>query len=441
MRHLVVTVCALGLAVTVAIAGGKKSREEKVREDRARVEASGWWIYQDLPRAFAEARAQDKPIVVVLRCVPCEDCVALDDEVVDQDPRLKPLLERFVRARVVGTNGLDLATFQFDTDQSWLVFLLRHDGTIYGRFGTRSDHAAWSDDVSVAGLARALEGALEMHAAWPRDREALAKKRGPAPRFDVPEAWPALAGKYGPALDFAGKVVPSCVHCHQIGEAVRAFHRGEGRISDELLFPHPHPRAIGLVLDPAERATVRRVEPSSAAAAAGLEAGDVLLALDGMPLLSAADVQWALHGVPAAGGSLAARVRRGDAGRSLTLALPAGWRRADDIAWRASTWELRRMALGGVILKPLGAKERENLPKSAIGLRVEHVGQYAPHDLARRAGVTKGDVLLALDGRTDFQRETDILRYVLQDKPVGSTLGLKLRRGDQELDISLTLPR
>jgi hypothetical protein len=118
-----------GIAVLLACAAGAKadgaSREEKVRADKARVEASGWWIYQDLPRAFEEARTSGKPLVVVLRCVPCEDCVKLDDEVVDTDPRLKPLLERFVRARVVGTNGLDLATFQFDTDQSWLVFLRR----------------------------------------------------------------------------------------------------------------------------------------------------------------------------------------------------------------------------------------------------------------------------------------------------------------------------
>ena len=51
----------------------------------------------------------------------------------------------------------------------------------------------------------------------------------------------------------------------------------------------------------------------------------------------------------------------------------AGWRRKDDISWRASTWELRRLALGGMLLKP-----------DEGGLRVEHVGQYAPHDRAKR---------------------------------------------------------
>ena len=62
----------------------------------------------------------------------------LDDELVDTDPAIRPLLEKFVCVRQVATNGLDLRLFQFDTDQSFAVFMLNADGTIYGRFGTRS---------------------------------------------------------------------------------------------------------------------------------------------------------------------------------------------------------------------------------------------------------------------------------------------------------------
>ena len=47
--------------------------------------------------------------------------------------------------------------FQFDTDQSFAVFLLNADGTIYGRFGTRSHRTEWYGDVSVDGLAKALQ--------------------------------------------------------------------------------------------------------------------------------------------------------------------------------------------------------------------------------------------------------------------------------------------
>jgi serine protease Do len=117
-------VSALSLAACLCLAGSLRAqtREEKVRSDKAKVEAAGFWIYNDLPRAFADAKKSGQPLVVVLRCIPCEQCVKLDDDLVDKDERLRPLLEQFVRVRVVSANGLDLSLFQFDTDQSFAVF-------------------------------------------------------------------------------------------------------------------------------------------------------------------------------------------------------------------------------------------------------------------------------------------------------------------------------
>src|SRR4051794_20516045 len=212
MRSLVViTACCLCLS---GLALAQNPREQKVRGDKEKVEAQGFWIYNDLPKAFVEAKKNGQPIVVVLRCIPCEQCVKLDDDLVDTDPRLRPLLEKFVRVRQISTNGLDLSLFQFDTDQSFAVFLLNADGTIYGRFGTRSHRTVWEDDVSVEGLAKAMEGALELHAAYPKNKAELARKKGPAPEFAVPEKFPTLKGRYGATLDYSGSVVRSCIHCH-----------------------------------------------------------------------------------------------------------------------------------------------------------------------------------------------------------------------------------
>ena len=48
------------------------------------------------------------------------------------------------------------------------------------------------------------------------------------------------------------KVVPTCIHCHQLGEAERRFYRDAGRpIPERLLFPYPNPKALGLVIPPA----------------------------------------------------------------------------------------------------------------------------------------------------------------------------------------------
>src|SRR5262245_36615088 len=104
---------ALTLILAALAPAGAQTREEKVRADRKKVEAAGFWIYNDLPRGFDLAKKTGKPLLVVLRCIPCTECVKLDDNLVDQDRRLRPLLEKFVRVRVVSTNGLDLSLFQF----------------------------------------------------------------------------------------------------------------------------------------------------------------------------------------------------------------------------------------------------------------------------------------------------------------------------------------
>src|SRR5207244_8084077 len=237
--------------------------------------------YNDLARGFAEAKKTGQPLLVVLRCIPCEQCVKLDDDLVEKDERLRPLLEKFVRVRVVSANGLDLSLFQFDTDQSFAVFMLNADGTIYGRFGTRSDQTHWANDVSIAGLAKALEGALALHQAYPANKEALAGKKGPPPDFAAPEKYPKLAGKYGSQLNYEGNVVQSCIHCHQIGDAQRQFYREKnGEIPEQVLFPYPHPKAISLILDPRERAKVLRVDTGPLAEKAGFKPTDSIGSLN-----------------------------------------------------------------------------------------------------------------------------------------------------------------
>ena len=424
---LLLALAAVTAAHVVARADGK-NREEKLKDDRARVTAAGFWIYDDYDAARKEAQRTDKPMIVALRCIPCEHCVKLDEELVETDPRLQPLLDRFVRVRLIRTNGLDLSTFQFDTDQSSAVFLLRADGTIYGRYGTRSASQDDGDGTSVQGLACALEKALEIHAAWPRDREALAAKRGPKPRVATPERYPSLKDRYGPTLAADGPQVPSCIHCHQIGDAERTEVLKRGPLPEELFFPYPNPRALGLGLDPDTCASVASVTPDSSAAAAGFVPGDELLQLDGQPILSTADVQWVLHHTAARGGSLDAIVRRGEDEVKLVWKLAKGWRREDAMSWRVSTWPLRQRALGGMRLE------------SADGeLRVKHVGRFPPHDRAKKAGIKPGDVLVSFDGEDGFTREDDVLWHAQGRAVKSRTVSVVLRRGDRRIEVDLPI--
>ena len=274
-----------------------------------------------------------------------------------------------------------------------------------------------------------MQGALALHKSFPKTKTALAAKRGPEPEFAQPELYPTFKGKFTANLNYEGKVVPSCIHCHMIGEAQRELTlERKQRFSDQLLFPYPHPKTLGLILDPKQKATVLRVEPESDAARAGFQAGDAIQTLSGQPLLSIADVQWVLQNTPAEGATLKADVLRKGKPVTVNLTLAAGWRRRDDISWRASTWGLRRAALGGLKLDPNpGGK----------GLLVGNVGQYAPHDRAKKAGMLKGDIVLTVDGRTDFSRETDVIAYCLQEKKPDEPLMLGVQRGGQALTISV----
>ncbi len=439
---IMLLIAVFGAATTTFAQPNERTR--KVLEDKERVSADGFWIYNDLPTAFAQAKETGKPLLVVLRCLPCTECVKLDDEVVDRDPIIRPLLEKFVCVRVVSTNGLDLSLFQFDTDQSFAVFLLRDAETIYGRFGTRSHRTDWIGDVSLTGFAEAMRGALEMHAAWPRDAEAIKAKRGPVPAITRPEEFPSLKQKYAytSSLDYRGDVVRSCIHCHQIGDAIRDEIRARGEpMPESVLFPYPHPKSIGLILDPNSRGTVKAVTPDSPADRAGFRPGDAVTGVNSQPILSIADVQWALHHVAPEGATVHWQVERAGAVQAIPVELEAGWRRQDDISWRVSTWGMRRMATGGLRLDELTTQERESLPTKIgpMALRVKTVGQYGPHAAAKQAGFQVGDILLSIDDKTDFQSEIDVIRYGVTAKRPGEFADVEILRGDQKKRLKLPM--
>ncbi len=438
MLRFTVAVALICVLLLPAPSPAQTPREKKVRDDKVKVEADGFWIYNNLPKAMAQAKAENKPVIVVLRCIPCEECVKLDDDLVDSDPVLKPLLEKFVRVRVVSTNGLDLSLFQYDYDQSFAVFLLNADGTIYGRFGTRSHRTNWVGDVSLDGLAKALQGAIDLHAGYPANKDSLVAKRGPAPLFAVPEKFPLL-GKYGSELDYKGNVVQSCIHCHQIGDAIKTHYRSKGEpLPEEVLFPYPHPKSQGLILDPKERATIKSVTPGSVAARAGFVAGDAIQSLGGQPLLSLADVQWVLHHTPASGGDLKAVVTRDGKPVTLTLALPKGWRRSDDISWRVGSWMVRGMTTGGMVLENIEGERPANLPAKGMALRVKSVGQYGKHAAAKNAGFKPGDVIISLDGKTDMTKEADVFEHGFTRKP-GVKVPVVVMRDGKKVELMLPM--
>ena len=155
-------------------------------------------------------------------------------------------------------------------------------------------------------------------------------------------------------------------------------------------------------------------------------------------MLSTADIQWVLHN---AGKEprINAVVRRGDKKFRLGLVLAEGWRHKADISWRGSSWDLRRVVLGGMRLKPLpeARKRKEGLP--GMALHVAHLGQYGEHGVAYRSGLRKGDIILSFDGRDDLLTESSVLTHGLQKRKSGERVTVKILRGERRLEFKFPL--
>src|SRR5262249_2663992 len=125
-----------------------------------------------------------------------------------------------------------------------------------------------------------------------------------------------------------------CIHCHQVNEFRRADATAAGKWTRDDLWVYPLPENVGLTLDVDRGDLVKSVGDGSAAATAGLKPGDLLAKLNGYPVASFADAQFALHKGPKSG-RIPVEWRRGADTMSGHLELKAGWRKTN-LTWRAS---------------------------------------------------------------------------------------------------------
>ncbi len=348
-------------------------------------------------------------------------------------------MDRFVCVRMIQANAMDLTRFQFDYDMSFAVTFLNADGTVYGRYGSRSATGDEADrDISLAGLKSTLEAVLALHEDYPSNRELLSGKQPRPVARTRPEQFPGL-GRYPPAVDFAGQPVASCLHCHQIQEAMRLEWRERGETAPEkVLYPWPMPETVGFSMDPATLATVDAVEKGTAAEKAGLRPGDSIAEAGGQAVVSTADLQWVLHHAGEAE-NVGLTIQRDETSLNLGLELEKGWRKQSDIAWRVSTWDLRRMVLGGMFLETVGREERSKLgiEQGRMALRARHVGEFGEHAVAKSAGLRKGDIIVGFDGSEADLNESALIARILQEHQAGGEVEVVALREGERLEVRL----
>ena len=141
-----------------------------------------------------------------------------------------------------------------------------------------------------------------------------------------------------------------------------------------------------------------------------------------------------------AAGGCPAPARRGTAVTTCP-GIYEGWRRRDNLSWRASAWAMRRMVTGGMLLEAASedVRKRAGLANDALALFAKHVGEYGAHALAKQSGFVKGDVLVSIDGQRDAIRETDLFVRLLRTKKVGDEIPVTVWRDGTTLELKLRM--
>jgi hypothetical protein len=327
---------------------------------------------------------------------------------------LRDIADQFVRVRLTQIEGVDLNLFTFDYDLTFTVFFLSPDDQVYARYGGR-DGTSPDARQSLESLRYTMQSVLAVHQ---RSDRLYAPRPEPASRF---------------ARELPAGRSRGCMHCHNVRERLNAELKNTGKWTRELAYRYPLPDNLGVLLEVDRGNVVRKVNPDSPAARAGLQPGDVLRSLNGVPIHSLADAQLALDRAPATG-PIPLSWERNGAAQTATLALPEGWR-ASDISWRPSLHRLvPSLPLYGTDLTA-GEKDVQGLAPKLMAFRL--TSQL--HSSARAAGLAGGDIVLGVNDQRIEGQDVDLHYYVRQRHLVGDRLVVNVLRDGKRLNLLLTL--
>jgi S1-C subfamily serine protease len=226
-----------------------------------------------------------------------------------------------------------------------------------------------------------------------------------------------------------------CLHCHQVKEILNNDLQRTGKWERDMAWRYPPPVNLGFDLEMDRGNVVKETKHGSPAATAGLQAGDILRLLNGVPVHSFADAQFALDRAPKTGSVEVVRERDEQVLKD-RLPLFDGWRKAD-ATWRAST----RRLLGSARLYGLDLTPEE---KQALGLPVKQLAfrQKEPVSAqAQAAGIRAGDIILGVDDRPLEMELSDFLPDVRRNYLIGDRVTVHLLREGKRMSVGMTLVR
>jgi hypothetical protein len=319
-----------------------------------------------------------------------------------------------VLVEIDNMRGVNLKVFDFDYDLTWAAFFLNSDERVLGRFGGRLPDD--SDKYKSLGALRvAMEAALQHHRQAP-------------PTGKVNER-PVRTIEQFPS---AARLSPSsCFHCHNVYDHRRQSLQSADKWTRDEVWVYPPPENVGWSLAVERGNQVDKVDGS--AKAAGMQRGDLLQEVNGMPVASFADVQYALHKAPVAG-ELPIKWLRDDKPMQAVLKLGKDWKHSD-LSWRRSLDGLEPSS--GLHGRDLSADEKKTLglPAKALAFRQ---GNFLTKQ-ARQAGVQVNDVIVGLDGKRPELTARQFDAYVRLNYARGDTVVVEVVRDGKRMELKMRL--
>lgn len=261
-------------------------------------------------------------------------------------------MQKFVLARILAMDGIDIGLFDYDRHNALYFFILNADEQIYLRYGGRDAEDAMAY-LNLQSLELALRAGLDRHELYKQGK--LAKQPRPAPFY--PEQVALLKRN---EID-RGR----CVECHMIADYQTQEAERAGKIDrPSMLYPSPDLKTIGIHLDAPKGLVIEKAE--GAAAKAGMQTGDTITEIGGVNVLTFGDLQYRYGKTDRNAHRIELTIDRAGARKSLSVELPAEWW-VTDTSYRF--WSVEPMLY--FTTRPLTAEEKRRLNLPIRGLASE----------------------------------------------------------------------
>ena len=315
-------------------------------------------------------------------------------------------------------DDVDIGLFDRDWNNAVYYFFLNADEKIYMRYGGR-DSKSPDTYLNLDSFEIAARKALELHRRYESGDQTL------------PERPPAFLPRQIPLLVQRTFDRGRCVECHLIGD-FQNIQRQKTGVLDKVtdLYRSPDIRSLGIELEVPKGLVVAYVD--GAAAAAGINAGDRISALNGSAVWTFGDLQYSYDKVKRDAKEVRIAVDRKGRARELTVKLPPRW-------W----WTDLRFRMSSVDPqvdfedRPLteDEKSKRGLKAEGFASQVSRVAERAP--VRKTHALRAGDIICDVDGMEQDDLATTASLFVKLHRTAGQSVMLNVIRDGEHIKMPL----